>query len=182
MPGAPGTPREVCCCPFPSLSSLRGCSGSPWQRPPIGSDRGSLGGPGEPPPHHRCNLKSTAGGCALCGFWTVHAWGHSPEATPSATSILQGKIKGAQRGAQDRCGAGRLPPVPASTAPPPRGAHPLTVASCSRHIFPMASFSLITEAKRDSNGFAQKWASSASSFRQLESGEPARAICCARLI
>lgn len=46
--------------------------------------------------------------------------------------------------------------------------HPLIVAYCFQHIFPMASFSLIIEAKLDSNGFAQKWASSASSFRERE--------------
>lgn len=45
---------------------------------------------------------------------------------------------------------------------------PLIVAYCFQHIFPMASFSLIIEAKLDSNGFAQKRASSASSFREQE--------------
>lgn len=45
---------------------------------------------------------------------------------------------------------------------------PLTGGYCFQHIFPMASFSLIIEAKLDSSGFAQKRASSASSFREQE--------------
>lgn len=44
---------------------------------------------------------------------------------------------------------------------------PLTADHCSQHSFPVASFSVIIEAKLESNVFSQKTrASSASSFRE----------------
>lgn len=112
-----------------------------------------------------------------------------PKSLLSSASVFQGKLKGhLARGGHARAWGNWAPSnlanfykcILADCLHPT--VHPLTAAYCFQHIFPMASFSLIIEAKLDSNGFAQKRASSASSLRTGGTWSQQRAICWARLI